>query len=181
MSVETKTEKAPLTKEDKRNRIILAILSSVIILLILGGFIFGSPYSIKKNSFSSFDAMVTANYDRPTIVYCTKPSCTYCDKVTPEISKIKDKFKDQVNFYCIDVLDDGEGSAIWKKYKPGGIDAGKTGVPCVIYFYARTSADQPLDKKAANVGWGGSQKTNSYEYILKRVESLVANPYGTNG
>ena len=48
MSEQTKTEKAPLTKEDKRNRVILAILSSIIILLILGGFIFGSPYSIKK-------------------------------------------------------------------------------------------------------------------------------------
>ena len=71
MSVETKTEKAPLTKEDKRNRVILAILSSVIVLLILGGFIFGSPYSIKKNNFSSFEAMVEANYDRPTVVYCT--------------------------------------------------------------------------------------------------------------
>ncbi|MBQ9715367.1 MAG: hypothetical protein IJV77_03025, partial [Clostridia bacterium] len=80
MSAETKTAKAPLTKEEKRNRIILTILSSVIILLILGGFIFGSPYSIKRNNYSSFEAMVTENYDRPTVIFCTKPSCPYCDK-----------------------------------------------------------------------------------------------------
>lgn len=178
MSAETKTAKAPLTKEEKRNRIILTILSSVIILLIVGGFIFGSPYSIKRNTYSSFESMITEHYDRPTVIFCTKPSCPYCDKAAPEISKVKDKYKDQVNFYCIDVLDDGEGTQIWKKYKPGGIDAGKTGVPCTIYFYARKSVDEPLDKKAAVWAYGGKYEKNTYGDVLERVESLLANPYG---
>lgn len=177
MSAETKTAKAPLTKEEKRNRIILTILSSVIILLILGGFIFGSPYSIKRNNYSSFEAMVTENYDRPTVIFCTKPSCPYCDKVAPEISKVKDKYKDQVNFYCIDVLDDGEGTEIWKKYKPGGIDAGKTGVPCTIYLYARRSPDDYLSKKTAVWAYGGKYEKNTYGDILERVEALIENPY----
>ena len=178
MSVETKTEKAPLTKEEKRDRIILTILSSIIILLILGGFIFGSPYSIKKNNYDSFDAMITEHYDRPTIVYCTKPSCTYCDKATPEISKIKDKYKDEINFYCIDVLDEGEGTEIWRKYKPGSVAGGKVGVPCTMFFYARKSPDDRLERKTFVVGWGGKEEKHSYNYLLKKIESLLENPYG---
>lgn len=178
MPAETTTAKAPLTKEEKRNKIILAILSGFMVLLILGGFIFGSPYSIKRNTYSSFETMVTENYDKPTVIFCTKPSCPYCDKVAPEISKVKDKYKDQVNFYCIDVLDDGEGTRLWKKYKPGGIDAGKTGVPCTIYLYARRSPDEPLQKKYAIDKYGGSKGLNTYSDVLERVEKLLANPYG---
>ena len=175
---EAKTAKAPLTKEEKRNRVILAILSGFMVLLILGGFIFGSPYSIKKNGYSSFEKMVTENFDKPTVIFCTKPSCPYCDKVAPQISRIKDEFKDEVNFYCIDVLDDGEGTQIWRKYKPSGIDAGKTGVPCTIYLYARRDINEPLTKKAAVWAYGGKQEKNTYNDILKRVEALLANPYG---
>ena len=178
MSKLSQTLKEAFVPEDKKSRIILAILSSVMILLILGGFIFGSPYSIKKNNFSSFEAMVEANYDRPTVVYCTKPSCPYCDKVTPEISKVKDKYKDKVNFYCIDVLDDGEGTEIWRKYKPGGIDAKKTGVPCTIYFYARRDVNEPLSRKTAIWAYGGKEEKNTYGDILERVEKLLENPYG---
>ena len=178
MSEQATNTKQPLTKEEKRNRIILTILSSVIILLILGGFIFGSPYSIKRNNYSSFEAMVTENYGKPTVIFCTKPSCPYCDKAAPEISKVKDKYKDQVNFYCIDVLDDGEGTKIWRNFKPSGIEAGKTGVPCTIYLYARRSPDEPLQRKYAIDKYGGSKGLNTYSDVLERVEKLLANPYG---
>lgn len=178
MSAETKTAKAPLTKEEKRNRIILAILSGIIVVLILGGFIFGSPYSIKRNTYSSFEKMVTENYDKPTVIFCTKPSCPYCDKVAPQISQVKDKYKDQVNFYYIDVLDDGEGSELWSRFKPGGIDAGKTGVPCTIYLYARRDVNDPIEKKTAIWAYGGKYEKNTYNDILKRVEDLLENPYG---
>ena len=174
MSVETKTEKAPLTKEDKRNRVILAILSSVIILLILGGFIFGSPYSIKKNNYSSFQSMITEHYDRPTVVYATRPGCPNCDKVTPIISQLKDKYEDEVNFYCVDVWDNGEGEDFWKLYQPAGVPGNKDGVPCVIYFYARKSADEKI--RVSSAPWGVTS-IGDLEKMSKKVESLLANPY----
>ena len=178
MSEQTKTEKAPLTKEDKRNRVILAILSSIIILLILGGFIFGSPYSIKKNNYSSFESMIEEHYDRPTVVYATRPGCPNCDKVTPIISQLKDKYEDKVNFYCVDVWDKGEGSAFWDKYQPADVPGNKDGVPCVLYFYARKS---PTDEiKYSSRPWGVNS-IGDLEKMSKKVESLIANPYYVYG
>ena len=176
MSNEQNVAKQPLTKEEKRNRVLMIILSSIVVLLILGGFIFGSPYSIKKNGYSSFEKMITENYDKPTVLYCTKPSCTYCDEVTPLISQIKDEYGDEVNFYCIDVLDEGEGSELWAKYKPkdGSIQEGKTGVPCVIYIYARTSPSDSIVVADRVVGWGGKYEKNSYNDINSRVKALLS-------
>jgi len=182
MSSEQQVAKKPLTKKEKINRILLVVLSSIVILTILGGFIFGSPYSIKKNDYSSFEKMIEENYDKPTVIYCTKPSCPYCDEVTPLISQIKDEYGDEVNFYCIDVLDDGEGTEVWEKYKPrdGSIKDGKTGVPCVIYIYARTSPDEDVKVADSVVGWGGKNEKNSYNDICGRVENLLKDSNAKN-
>lgn len=176
MSAETKPAKAPLTKEEKRNRIILAVLSGIIVLLILGGFIFGSPYSIKKNKYSSFESMMTEHFDRPTVVYATRPGCPNCDKVTPIISQLKDKYDDKVNFYCVDIWDKGEGEKFWNKYQPGDIPGNKDGVPCVVYFYARQSADEEI--KVFARPWG-TKKIGTLEDMTKKLERLIESPYYT--
>lgn len=172
-------QKAPLSKEEKIKRILLIVLSSIVLLVIIGGFIFGSPYSIKKNSVSSFADL---DFSKPTVLYCTKPSCSYCKDVTPQISQVKDQYGDKVNFYCIDVLDNKEGTEIWKIYQPGGIEAGKTGVPTVIYFYASQDPNQDWKQLEvyAKVKNYNPRTTNNYEDIKKRVEKLIANPYGNN-
>lgn len=170
-------QKQPLTKQEKTKRILLVVLSVVVALTIIGGLIFGSPYSIKKNNYSSFDAMVEQNYDKPTVLMFSKKSCPYCSKVYPQISALKDEYKDRVNFYYVDVQDGKEGTALYRKYPPLGVSGNKVGVPTVHYFYARRSADESLQKKTTVTNYGGKEGKNTYDDILKRITSLLDNPY----
>lgn len=165
-------QKEPLTRQEKIKRILLIAISAAVILVIIGGLIFGSPYSIKKNNYSSFEAMITEHYDRPTVLMMSKKSCPYCQKVYPGISELKDQYKDVVNFYWIDIHDGGEGTELYRKYRPqAGI--GTDGVPTVHYFYARSSADATFAKYRTVTGWGGSGDNNSKGQIEEIIKTLL--------
>ena len=123
-------QKTPLTKQEKVRRGLLIGISSLVIVIIILGLVIGSPYSIKKNDYESFEAMTTEHYDRPTVLMMSKKSCPYCKKVYPGLSELKDEYEDRVNFYYIDIHDGGEGTQLYNRYRPSA-GAGKDGVPTV--------------------------------------------------
>ena len=106
-------QKTPLTKQEKVRRGLLIGISSLVIVIIILGLVIGSPYSIKKNDYESFEAMTTEHYDRPTVLMMSKKSCPYCKKVYPGLSELKDEYEDRVNFYYIDIHDE---LSIYAKY-----------------------------------------------------------------
>ena len=164
--------KEPLTKEQKIRMALLISLSSIVVLVIIFGFIFGSPYSIKKNNFSSFEKMWEEHYDRPTVLMFSKKSCPYCEKVYPGLSRLKDEYGSKVNFYYVDVQDGGEGSALYKKYGTNATGSGKLGTPTLHYFKARQTPGQQ-EKYATVTNYGGSGKNNTDEDIEKRIKKLL--------
>ena len=55
--------KEPLTKEEKIRRILLITLSSIVAIVIIVGLFVGSPYSIEKNEYKSFEGRVLLSSD----------------------------------------------------------------------------------------------------------------------
>ncbi len=170
-------QKTPLTKQEKIKRILLIVLSVAVALVIIFGFIFGSPYSIKKNNYSSFEAMIAENYDKPTVLMMAKKSCPYCQKVYPILSELKDSYEDSVNFYYIDIHDGGEGTELYREYRARirnqTSSSTADGVPAVLYFYARTSADDSMVLYNLVVGYSTSSGKNTKSQIEGYIQYLL--------
>lgn len=151
MSEEVKEvkQREPLTKEQKIRMALIITLSAIVLLVIIGGFIFGSPYSIEKNEYASFETMMAEYYDRPTVIYVSRPDCRNCDKVKGGLSSLKDQYKGQVNFYHINMKDGGEGTDLWSKGWRGtgswrglaGVLPSQDGTPGIVCILARESSD----------------------------------------
>lgn len=177
-TTEKQKVRQPLTKQEKVRRILIIVLSSVAALVIIFGLIFGSMYSIEKNEFSSFDSVMDDYYYRPTVVYASRPGCPNCTKVKGGLSQLKDNYKNQVNFYHIDVWDKGEGEEIWEngwrgsgsfRSKCGVSNSGIDGVPAIVCIYARKNKDDDIQ-------WGYASyavnRTNA-ETVLKQIEKML--------
>ncbi len=165
-------QKTPLTKQEKVRRGLLIGISSLVIVIIILGLVIGSPYSIKKNDYESFEAMTTEHYDRPTVLMMSKKSCPYCKKVYPGLSELKDEYEDRVNFYYIDIHDGGEGTQLYNRYRPSA-DPGKDGVPTVWYFRPRASLDEDLSIYAKYTNYGGKDELNTKGQIEGVILKLL--------
>ena len=141
--------KEPLTKEQKIRMALLISLSSIVALVMIFGFIFGSPYSIEKNEYASFETMMDEYYYRPTVIYVSRPQCRNCQTVKGGLSSLKDQYKGEVNFYHINMQDNGEGTELWTKGWRGsgawrslaGVKPSLDGTPGIVCFLARASKD----------------------------------------
>lgn len=176
-ATEKQKVKQPLTKQEKIRRVLIIVLSSVAALVIIFGLIFGSMYSIEKNEFSSFDSVMDDYYYRPTVVYASRPGCPNCSKVKGGLSQLKDNYKNQVNFYHIDVWDKGEGEELWQKGWRGtrsfrsrcGVSGSIDGVPAIICIYARKNKDDEIQWGYANFA---ANRTDSAT-VLKQIEKML--------
>ncbi len=169
--------KEPLTKEEKIRRILLITLSSIVAIVIIVGLFVGSPYSIEKNEYKSFETMMDEYYYRPTVVYVSRPGCRNCNTVKGGLSSLKDRYKGEVNFYHINMKDGGEGTELWEKGWRGsgswrsraGVSAGLDGTPGIVCFLARESKD--ADAIIYYISYG-SNRTNA-DVVGKRIEKML--------
>lgn len=166
-------QKTPLTKQEKVRRGLLIGISAAVILVIIFGLIFGSPYSIKKNDYASFEIMVTEHYDRPTVLLMGKKSCPYCQKVYPWMSELKDEYEDRVNFYYTDVTGSAEGRELKRKYPPKS-GVGIDGVPCIYLLRASTKAVPYPNRATFKTGVGtASDAIQGREQIEALILDLI--------
>ena len=73
--------------ENKKSLIIVIVLAVIVILLVISGI-----SSSKKSEKIYNDFKEAFNNEEPTLVYIGRPTCTYCQLLTPSINEMKERY-----------------------------------------------------------------------------------------